>query len=593
LADLDRVGGDWFAVLPDCAAADAAAQLFATPDRQVVRHPSGRPWLVGRWPAARLAVAGGTALLGHQHGTGPDPPGSYHVVSAAGPRVRVRGTASGFRRVCYARVHGVVVASDQARVLAAAIGAGPDPAAVAGRLFAPMAPHPLPGDSLWQGVVALPPDHELTVDGDGPARTRRWWRAPDPAGPLAGGAAQLRERLRAAIGVRVQPGQLVSADLSGGVDSTALCFLAAEQGADLVTVRIAPVDPASDDPAWASRAAELLPGEHLVVDPATVWAQPLRQPEGSSLADLTDLADLADLAEEPVGGLLTRMVLGHTAGLVRERGSGLHLAGYGGDEVSGVSRAYLRDLLPHRPGQVLRHLRGHRALRRWSLAVVVRALSDRRSYPQWLVDTAAEVRDPALPDGAPQFGWGGAARLPPWATPAAVELVRDRLARAAREAEPLAGTRAQHRAVAAVWSAAHAARQLGRAMPGVELAVPYFDDQVVAAALAVDLAERGTPWRYKPLLAEAVRPVMAALPERTTKARFTADGIAGLRRHRAELAALCDDLRLARLGLVDAEGLRAAFVGLDPTGRVLMAAEHTLSAELWLREATGGRIATA
>jgi asparagine synthase (glutamine-hydrolysing) len=114
---------------------------------------------------------------------------------------------------------------------------------------------------------------------------------------------------------------------------------------------------------------------------------------------------------------------------------------------------------------------------------------------------------------------------------------------------------------------------------------------VVAAALAVDLAERGTPYRYKPLLAEAARPLVGELPERATKAKFTADGIAGLRRHRAELAGLCDDLRLARLGLVDPDALRAAFVGLDPTGRVLMAAEHTVAAELWLREATatGGR----
>jgi asparagine synthase (glutamine-hydrolysing) len=580
LADLDRIGGDWFVILPDCAAASAAAQPFLTPDRQVVRHASGRPWLVGRWPADRPSLT-------EQSGTRTARMGG-HVVRATGQQVRVRGTASGLRRVCHARVHGVVVASDQARVLAAAAGAGPDPAAVAGLLFAPVAPHPLDGDSLWQGVATLPPDHELTVDGDGPARTQRWWRAPEPTGSLADGAAHLRERLRAAVAARVQPGQRVSADLSGGVDSTALCFLAAERGADLVTVRIAPVDPASDDPAWARRAAERLPGEHLVVDPAAVWAEPPPWSDDPSYGG-------PELAEEPVGGLLTRSVLGHTARLVRERGSRLHLAGYGGDEVTGVSRVYLRDLLTHRPGVVWRDLRGHRALRRWSMAVVLRALRDRRSYPRWLAGTAAQLRDPPPPDGAPQFGWGGAARLPRWSTPAAVELVRDRLVRAAREAEPLAGTRAQHRAVAAVWSAAHAARQLGRAMPGVELAVPYLDDGVVEAALAVDLAERGSPWRYKPLLADAVRPVTAGLPERATKARFTADGIAGLRRHRAALAALCDDLRLARMGLVDAEGLRAAFLGLDPTGKVLMAAEHTLAAELWLRAATatGGRVATA
>ena len=546
------------------------------PDRLVMRHPSGRPWLVGRWAAERLALTERRGVRTAQLGF---PPGSYHEVSATGEQLRVRGTASGLRRVCHARVDGVVIAGDHARVLAAATGAGPDPAAVAGLLFAPVAPHPLGGDSLWQHVDAVPPDHELLVDGAGPARTNRWWRAPEPVASLTDGATRLRDQLRAAMALRVQPGQRISADLSGGVDSTALCFLAAEQRADLITVRIAPVDPASDDPAWAERAAQRLPGEHLVVDPTAVWAEP---PPSAAPSD------------EPVGGLVTRAVLGQVARLVRQHGSRLHLAGYGGDEVSGVSRVYLADLLPHRPGLALRHLRGHRALRRWSLAEVLRALLDRRSYPRWLADTAAQLREQRPVDGVPQFGWGGAVRLPPWASPAAVELVRDRLARAAQENEPLAATRAQHRAVVAVWSAAQAARQLNGAMPGVELAVPYLDDPVVDAALAVDLAERGTPYRYKPLLAEAVRPVLPALPQRRTKANFTADGIAALRRQRSELVAVCDDLQLARLGLVDPHALRAAFVGLDPTGSVLMAAEHTLAAELWLREVTmGGMIAAA
>ena len=569
-------------MLPDCAAATAAAQLFLAPHRQVVRHPSGRPWLVGAWPADRLAVIDRdgvrTALFGQlPERPAVEPPdrlpGSFHVATASGERLRVRGTASGLRRVYYARVRGVVVASDQARVLAAAIGAAPDPATVAAQLFAPNLPHPLSLDSLWLGVSALPPDHLLVVDGAGPARTERWWSPPAPAGSLAEGAALLRDRLRAAVGVRVRAGQRISADLSGGVDSTTLCLLAAEQGAELVTVRVAPVDPASDDPVWAQRAADRLPGEHLVVDPTAAWAA-------------VDWSELATPAEEPVGGLLTQTVLGHLAGLVSDRGSRLHLAGYGGDEVTGVSRVYLRDLLWRRPVTVLRHLSGHRALRRWSIATAVRALSDRRSYRRWLADTAAQLRDPPLPDGAPQFGWGGAARLPAWATTAAVELVRDRLMRAALAGEPVADSRAQHRAVAAVWTTAQAARQLGQIMPGVELAVPYLDDQVVAAALAVDLAERGTPYRYKPLLAAAARPVVGDLPERTTKAKFTADGLAGVRQHRAQLLELCDELRLARLGLVNAAALRAALVGLDPTGRVLMAAEQTVSAELWLRAAT-------
>lgn len=549
-------------------------------------HPSGRPWLVGRWPAGALVLGGDGDRRAARIG---EPPGSCHLVTAGGDEISVRGTASGLRRVFHTRVGGVTVAGDQARVLAAATGAEPDPAAVAALLLAPEPPYPLSERSLWQGVAAVPPDHQLAVAGEGPARTSRWWRPPEPAAPLAEGAARLRERLRAAVRLRVQAagGGRTSADLSGGLDSTALCFLAAEAGADLVTLRVAPIDPGNDDPRWAAYAGDRLPGDHLVLDPSDVL------PEAAA-----GVAELGPAErEEPVGGLLARLLLALAARRLTEYGSRRHLVGHGGDEVTGVSRAYLRELLPRRPVQALRQLRAHRSIRAWPLAASLRALADPRSYPGWLAGLAGTLRDPRSPTDRPQLGWGGAVRLPGWATGHAAELVAGALTAAAHGAVPLAASRAQHRAVTAIWSASRTARRVGRALSGVPVAAPFLDDEVVAAALAVDLAARGQPWRYKPLLSEALAPVLPpALRERRTKGAFAAEGIAGLRRYRAALLGLCEDLELARLGLVDPAALRAAGVGLDPTGRVSMAVESTIAAELWLRAqrvpAGGGQVAT-
>jgi asparagine synthase (glutamine-hydrolysing) len=152
--------------------------------------------------------------------------------------------------------------------------------------------------------------------------------------------------------------------------------------------------------------------------------------------------------------------------------------------------------------------------------------------------------------------------------------------------EPLARQRSQHRAVTAIWAAAHAARQAGRIFQrcGVHLAVPYLDDEVMAAALAVDLAERGNPLRYKAILAEAMRPILPPeLQDRRTKGFFAAEGIAGVRRNQTRLEELCADLRLADLGLVDPRALRAAIMGPDPSGQVSLAMERTIATELWLR----------
>lgn len=135
-------------------------------------------------------------------------------------------------------------------------------------------------------------------------------------------------------------------------------------------------------------------------------------------------------------------------------------------------------------------------------------------------------------------------------------------------------------------SGAHLARHLGQIMAraGLPLAVPYFDDRVVEACLAVRLHERTTPWRYKPLLVEAMGGVVPApLLARTTKGGYGADVRAGLRHHRADLVALCDDLVLARLGLVDADALRAVCLGLYPPTLSMPAFEATLGAEAWLR----------
>jgi len=60
----------WFIVLPDCQSARLAASAVRAPAAQEISHPSGRPWLLGRWDEDTLSTgqAGRTkvALIG-QH----------------------------------------------------------------------------------------------------------------------------------------------------------------------------------------------------------------------------------------------------------------------------------------------------------------------------------------------------------------------------------------------------------------------------------------------------------------------------------------------------------------------------------------------
>ena len=126
---------------------------------------------------------------------------------------------------------------------------------------------------------------------------------------------------------------------------------------------------------------------------------------------------------------------------------------------------------------------------------------------------------------------------------------------------------------------------------GVELASPYYDDRVIEAGLAVRPEERVTPWRYKPLILEAMRGVV---PEesrtRQSKADFTCDEDPGLRQHRAELLALFEESRLARLGLIDADVLRAVCSRPLPPHLQLGVLYQTVACEIWLRTLEGATV---
>lgn len=412
-------GDAHFAVFPDRADAAAVARSFARPGTRTLTHASGRPWLIGRWHheevvtarvgTAALAVVGccpiDAAELERHAGrlrdlTALDTlartlPGSLHLAAALDEQLRVQGTASGLRLVFHAVIDGVRVAATSADVLAAALGGDPAEEQLAVRLLWPV-PHPLSEVPLWRGVTAVPPEDALIIAADGRSvRHSRWWTPPEPTRSLADGAPLVRAALTRAVDARTRQGGVVSCDLSGGLDSTSICFLAARSPARVVAGTWPGRDPADTDLYWAQQAARSLPHvEHVVWD---ADASPLVYSE---------LLDIDDLLDEPTIGVMDRSrVLHHLPGL-GQRGSRLHLTGIGGDHVAWCSEAYYHRLLRTRPLFALRQLRGFRALWQWPLAGTARALADTRPYGTWLTDSARRLREPLPPSVSSGLGWG-------------------------------------------------------------------------------------------------------------------------------------------------------------------------------------------
>ncbi|CCH32653.1 asparagine synthase-related protein [Actinosynnema sp. NPDC047251] len=591
--------------LPDHPGAAAAAYRvpYETPD--VVLHPSGRPWLVGRWAPGELQVAttgsaqvavfgfcpvtpGWMAGCAERLRTVADAdsiarrlPGSAHLIVSVGGQVRMQGSLTNLRRVFTTEVGDQVsVASDRADVLATMVDAGVEEDLLATTVVQSNAYYPLIEKSWWRTVRSVPPDSYVVLSQGGRARLVRWWRAPDPVLPSAQGAADVRAALSDAVTSRRPVRGRLSADLSGGMDSTTLCFLAAERTPDLLTFRWTDGSTRNDDPAFAARAARLLGNAQHVE---------LRGEDGPAL-----FAPPYDTPDVEVPWAMTRG-LNHSAyerQVLLAHGSGLHLAGHGGDEVFSGSPGYLHSVLRRAPLTALRHLRIYRALGGWQWSAVITALTDRRSWSSWWHEAADNLTSPPKPAHAPPLGWTTATRAAPWANGDAIATARRYLHSMADEVRPLADDRGQHQALANLRLAGPLCRQVQReyATSGLRLDVPFLDDRVVEAALAVRVSDRITPWRYKPLLADAMRGIVPDfIRNRTTKGDYQDDGEPELRQHVPDLLDYFADSALAARGLIDLPALREHLLRprLDDAAEAHL--ETTLGCEMWLRAITHDR----
>jgi asparagine synthase (glutamine-hydrolysing) len=597
LADLRAVLA-WFVVLADDESARPIAETLRQHATREVGHPSGRPWLIGRWAEGTVVTgqAGRTkvAVIG-QHAVTVDQlttaaariqtvadvdrlatslVGSVHLAASVDGWVRVQGTVTGIRRVFHARTSGATVAADRADVLAALLEAGLDERRLALHLLGPPILYPLAGQPVWCGVAQLPSDHYLVLDSDGRHRAVRWWTPPEPVLPLAEGAVALREALSAAVAARVRGRALVSCDL-GGVDSTAVCSLAARGQAKVVAYTGASPDPLADDVTWATRTVASLGNvEHHVI------------PAEEMPLVYHGLLDMDERLDEPCNAAVDRDRFLLIARRAAARGSRLHLTGFGGDELLYGSVAHLHGLLRSDPRTALRHLRGFAAKYRWPRAQTLRQLWDRSPYHQWLARVADTLTHPPPSPQQSLLGWGFQPRLPPWATAAAVQGVRELILAEAPTVEPLASQRGQHRELEGMRYLSRVTRQIEQlaAPMGITLAAPYYDGRVVEAGLAVRPGERVTPWRYKPLIVEAMRGIVPDQSlARQTKANGSCDAAPGLRRHRAELLSLWEDSRLGRLGLIDARALREICTRPLPPELEFGGLDQSVACEVWLR----------
>lgn len=182
-------------------------------------------------------------------------------------------------------------------------------------------PWPLSGQPVWQGVTHQEVGEYVRLAPSGTS-TVRWWWPPDVLGDRAQLVQELGERILSTTQDLVAGHPLVAADYSGGLDSTAVAYVASSLGVSLVGYHTRAADPTNDDSPWAERAMRETRAESVTS----------AERSRSSYFDLSPICAERDL-EGPYPWSAGRRYVDEIAASDRARGISLHLTGFGGDSI--------------------------------------------------------------------------------------------------------------------------------------------------------------------------------------------------------------------------------------------------------------------
>jgi asparagine synthase (glutamine-hydrolysing) len=386
-------------------------------------------------------------------------------------------------------------------------------------------------------------------------------------------AEEVHRSLDRAIHARAMHAHSLGCDLSGGLDSTSVAFIAAGIHNALTLYTIEGQEHIGEDRRWSALAAAELGHlnrrvlhEHdtpAILDDLDQHIAPLDRPSFGHPSAARFLATVAHSADE---------------------GATFHLNGFGGDQLFIGSPTVIHDSVRTRPFGAWGQLSSITQTHNWKWRDVLSGLRDSRNHKQWWNDQRANVFQP-LPPALPHFGWAQPCRLPAWVTPEAATMAQRCLSHMG-ETPPLGPSRGRSASLESVLACGrhlHTMSQLS-AYHGGRPEAPFLDIQVVNAALSADPVQTVTGRSYKPLLRASVRGVVPQqLLSRVSKDAATVEAETGLIRNRDWLQSIWSTSRLAECGLID--GPRLAETCLNPSTDDLRncAMFATLGCELWLR----------
>ncbi len=444
------------------------------------------------------------------------------------------------------------------------------------------------GRTAVTGVSATLPQESIYIDHRGRMTTAAH-NSIVPSQPLT--FEEAAERLRAALQIgakrRLENGRAVSADFSGGYDSTSVAYITASaMESPLTIVTQHSPDIPLDDIEYVK----------------TYLASPISQGKFNAHIYKVLAADsmYKDISTVPPGDLPDISIRDRANNLryyhfLRSLKSELHLTGVVADALVDMAP---QEYLGHfaRPATFPRFLYTALRVARAEKDSLRNVLSDSRLLhaldpKSKLMALAYMLTMPGKYNTNLVNAICGIGTAPNWLAPAMRKEVAEYAADRADTARVPDGMGlADYRAYSgllAMGLAQHGSSQTAASV-GMRSSTMYLDNDVLKACFGVPAHKRMDPWTFKKLMRHAIGDIVPPeLTSRTTKGNYTRHGYQGLRGSREQLQALMKNSRLADLGIIDPKkvwsALESGFMGAPMPWASL---DMLLASEKWLRALT-------
>ncbi|MCX5401314.1 albusnodin/ikarugamycin family macrolactam cyclase [Streptomyces sp. NBC_00102] len=574
---------------------------------EILNRPRTRAWAIGHgageteaWAASdgtdALLVTAGHCLAGQAEqraalaaaragdlGPAVRLPGAHLSLMWADGELRVAGDRAGVIPVYWLRHDGVLWWSTAAAALAALAGTGANlPVLLADLTLTGVDTQS--GQAHFEGVRRVPPGHTLILRDNAEPHIAPV-NEPNPHS-FEQGVRRLRAALTLAVERRAQAYERITADLSGGMDSTTVACLAARNRPVLAVTYTDAHLADDDDLLYARRVAAETGGiTHQVIDA-----------RHTGVAQFDGLADPAELPFTDTPSLALGMLAVKEAQLapVAAYGTQAHLTGRGGDNVLATEHSHYVDQFLAR-GR-LPALRGAASYARAQRVAPWRVwrqlgLTAATAYPRALEHLAGTISgpDPLVAQRAARWqnlAWCSVTSAAGWLTPAGRRLVAGLAEQRAQAADPHATPAALHdRQALEFMGASHTMfDSIARQKWGIPIHAPFLDTAVVDACLNIPSYQRVREGEYKPLAQAAFTGLVPDfLLRRQTKTAFTTSLYTGLAANAPVLRRIITTSHLAQAGLINTQRATADLDTAIAGAPAPLADLHTLLVtELWL-----------